>query len=207
MDAFEDRMQRGGMAAIREASRFFMKDDPVHQTLREITRRLEESGIPYAVVGGMALVAQGYDRTTIDVDVLVTGEGLDAIRRELVGGRFETAFRRPLNLRDTETGVRIEFVVSGQYPGDGKPKPVAFLDPAQVAVENDGIRYVSLPVLIEMKLASGMTNPGRLRDLADVQELIRVLSLPAKYAEQLNPYVQNRFAELWSALRDGADSA
>jgi len=33
--------------------------------------------------------------------------------------------------------VRIEFLVSGQYPGDGKPKPVAFPDPADVAVKID----------------------------------------------------------------------
>jgi hypothetical protein len=31
----------------------------------------------------------------------------------------------------------------------------------------------NLPTLIELKLASGMTNAGRLKDLADVQELIK----------------------------------
>jgi hypothetical protein len=45
-----------------------------------------------------------------------------------------------------------------------------------------------------------MTNPGRLRDLADVQELIRVLKLPRDFGAQLHPYVQVRFAELWDAV-------
>jgi hypothetical protein len=193
---FEREMQRGGDAAMREAARFFMRDDPVYHALREITRRLDELHIPYAVVGGMALVAHGYVRTTVDVDILLARDGLDAAHRSLDGLGYVPPFAGSKNLRDTQTGVQIEFLVSGQFPGDGKPKPVAFPDPAVVATDIDGIRFANLPTLIELKLASGMTNPGRLRDLADVQELIRVLKLPAEYAERLNPYVRGKFAEL-----------
>jgi hypothetical protein len=202
---FETRMQRGGEAAIREAGRFFMQDDPVHRTLREIARNLTSLGIPYAVVGGMALVAHGYARTTVDVDILVTPQGRDALHQALHGRGYLPPFEGSRNLRDTRTGVRIEFIVTGQFPGDGKPKPVAFPDPAAVATEVDGIRYVSLPALIELKLASGMTNPGRLRDLADVQELIRVLRLPADFADRLSAYVQGKYAELWSAIQSDKD--
>ena len=92
--------------------------------------------------------------------------------------------------------------MAGGYPGDGKPKPVAFPNPEQVAVEIDCIRYVSLPCLVELKLASGMTNPGRVRDLGDVQELIRVLHFPTEFADQLNPYVRAKFLELATALGD-----
>ena len=193
-------MRRGGEAAIRAVGRFFMRDDPVHQALRGIARRLDELRIPYAVVGGMALVAHGYDRTTVDVDILITAEGRDAAHKSLEGLGYVAPFAGSKNLRDTQTGVQIEFLVAGQYPGDGKPKPVQFPDPAAAATEIDGIRFVNLPTLIELKLASGMTNPGRLRDLADVQELIRVLKLPAEYAEKLNPYVRAKFNELWDGL-------
>jgi hypothetical protein len=103
-------------------------------------------------------------------------------------------------LRDTDTGVRIEFLVTGQFPGDGKPKPIAFPDPASASVEIDGIRYLSLENLIELKLASGMTNPGRLKDLADVQELIRILKLPLAFQARLDPYVREKFAELANAV-------
>ena len=65
------------------------------------------------------------------------------------------------NLRDTELGVRIEFLVAGQFPGDGQPKPVAFPPPEQVAEDFDGIKYVNLPTLIGLKLASGMTAPDQ----------------------------------------------
>ncbi len=193
-------MRRGGEAAIREASRFFMKQDAVHQTLRAIVSRLESLGIDYAVAGGMALVAHGYDRTTVDINVLVTSQGHARLREAAEGLGYLPPFKNSKNLRDTQTGVAIEFLITGQYPGDGKPKPVAFGDPARVAVEVDGIRYVSLPALMEMKLASGMTAPGRLKDLADVQELIRALNLPRKTVEKLNPYVQQKFLELWDAV-------
>jgi len=46
-----------------------------------------------------------------------------------------------------------------------------------------------------------MTAPGRLKDLADVQELIRLLRLPADFAEQLQPFVRAKYAELWQAVQ------
>ncbi len=201
MDAFEDIVRRGGAGAVEEAGRFFMGMDPVHQTLRNISRRLDGLGIPYAIVGGMAMVAHGYERTTIGVDILVTAEGLETARRSLDGRGYVPAFPGSKSLRDTDTGVRIEFLVAGGYPGDGKPKPVAFPDPGQASVEIDGIRYVNLPMLIEMKLASGMSTAGRLRDLADVQELVRTLNLGAEYADRLNPYVRDKYAELCAAVK------
>ncbi|MCH8806690.1 MAG: hypothetical protein IH986_11450 [Planctomycetes bacterium] len=197
MNDFEEKMCAGGDAAIQEAARFFMRTDPVHQTLRSIAQRLDEFGIAYAVADGMALVAHGYDRTTVDVDVLVTPDGLDAIHQALEGRGYLPPFEGSRNLRDTQTGVRIEFIVTGQFPGDGKPKPVAFPDPDKVAQEIDGVRFVNLPMLIELKLASGMSNPGRLRDLADVQELIRVLKLSEDFAAGLEAFVREKYGELW----------
>ena len=194
-------MRRGGARALRAAGQFFMRDDAVHRSLRKITRKLDELGIPYAVAGGMALVAHGYDRTTVDVDVLLSADALLRVHAELDGLGYVPPFAGSRDLRDTETGVRIEFLVEGQFPGDGKQKPVAFPDPAAASVEIDGIRFLSLEKLVELKLASGMTNPGRIRDLADVQELIRVLRLDAAFTEKLEPYVRPKYAELWSSVQ------
>jgi len=201
MEAFEDRARRGGATAIEEVERFFMKDDAVHKALRNITARLEELGIPYAVAGGMALVGHGYRRTTVDVDILVKPDGLVAIHQRLEGLGYVPPFAGSKNLRDVESGVRIEFLVSGQFPGDGKPKPVAFPDPTMAAVEMDGIRYLKLDKLIELKLASGLTNPLRLKDLADVQELIRSVKPPRELAEQLDPSVRQTYLDYWDALQ------
>ena len=114
----------------------------------------------------MALDAHGFRRLTVDVDILVTREDLNAIHENLEGLGYVPPFTGSKNLRDAEHGVRVEFLIAGEFPGDGKPKPVAFPDPATVGVEIKGVRYLSLPTLVELKLASGMTNPGRLKDLA-----------------------------------------
>ena len=121
-------MRRGGSLAIQNAGRFFMREDAVHQSLRKISSRVSDLGIPYAIGGGMALVAHGYDRTTVHADVLVTDDGLSRLHQSLDGLGYVPPFQGSTSLRDVETAVRIEFLVSGRYPGDGKPKPVAFPD-------------------------------------------------------------------------------
>jgi len=196
---YDEWLMRDDVDAVAAMCRFYMQDDPVHRTLHKIASKLDDLGISYAIVGGMALGAHHFVRATVDVDILVSPEGLKKIHDSLDGLGFVPVFKGSMNLRDVETGVRIEFVVHGQFPGDGKPKPVAFPDPRDGQIIN-GIRYLPLPALIEIKLASGMTNPGRLRDLADVQELIRVLRLPRESAEKLNPFVREKFEELWQAL-------
>jgi hypothetical protein len=201
---YDQWLRRPDVDAVAAMCRFFTMDDPVHRTLRKISAKLDELGIAYAVAGGMALGAHRYIRATVDVDIVVSPEGLQAVHEKLEGLGYVRPFKNSRNLSDVETGVRIEFLIQGQYPGDGKPKPVSFPDPASAAIAIDGVRYLPLPVLIELKLASGMTNPARLRDLADVQELIRHLKLPAEMAERLNPYVRARYLELWDAIRQDA---
>jgi len=195
--SYSERLSHEPRWALAEASAFFEGKSKVQDTLRRITGRLDEMGIPYAVSGGLALFVHGYRRFTEDVDLLVTPEGLRAIHEKLEGLGYVAPFKGSRNLKDTESGIKVEFLVTGQFPGDGKPKPVAFPDPAGVAVEKDGIKYLGLPTLVELKLASGMTNPGRLRDLADVMELIRALHLSKEFGRQLAPFVRDKFLELW----------
>ncbi|HKB05797.1 MAG TPA: hypothetical protein VKD90_26610, partial [Gemmataceae bacterium] len=57
----------------------------------------------------------------------------------------------------------------------------------------------------ELKLASGISSPGRLRDLSDVQDLIRILRLSRDFATRLNPYVRPKFEELWEAVQQSPD--
>ena len=178
----------------------FESGSAVHMALENIARRLDELQIPYAIVGGMALFSHGYRRFTEDVDILLTDEGLAEVHLRLDGLGYVPVFSGSRNLRDTESGVRIEFLVTGDYPGDGKPKPVAFPAPQDVSVEREGIHYLGLPSLIELKLASGMS-PGRRRDLGDVQELIRILELPEDFTEKLDPFVHEVYRELWAELQ------
>lgn len=183
-----------------------MGTGPIHKTMRSLARRLSEEGIDYAVAGGMALLLHGYRRETVDVDFLLTADGRNALEDKLVGLGYMQRFPGARNrFRDTATNVEIDLIISGEYPGDGKPKPVAFPNPNQVYVEMDGIRVLTLEKLIELKLASGMTAPHRLRDLADVQELIKLKQLDSEFGRQLDPYVQPKYLELWNAVADAGE--
>jgi hypothetical protein len=202
---YEDRLDRDLDWALREGSMHFEDKSAVHQTLRAIAKRLDELGIPYAVAGGMAMYFHGYRRFTEDVDILVTRESVKKIHEQLEGRGYLPLFAGSKNLRNTITGVRIEFIISGDYPGDGKPKPVMFPDPVGATHEIDGIKFLNLQQLVELKLASGMTNTARMKDLADVQELIKELALSEEFADQLDPYVRDKYRELWTAVHDNPD--
>ena len=169
----------------------------VQATLQNITHRLNELGIQYVVVGGMALFRHGFRRFTEDVDLLVTREGLKKIHEALEGLGYVHVFKGSKKLRDTSTGVTIDFLISGEFPGDGKPKPVAFPDPSVVAVDIDGLRVLQLERLIELKLASGMSSANRAKDINDVMELIKRINLPRTFVEKLDPYVRDKFIEQW----------
>ena len=100
VEPFEYTMRRGGKSALREVARFFMHDDPVYRSLRKITAQLKELEIPYAVAGAMALVAHGYDRTTVDVGLLVSADALVRVHAALGGLGYVPAFVGSKALRD-----------------------------------------------------------------------------------------------------------
>jgi hypothetical protein len=184
---------------------FFGRENEVYKSLRRIVDRLESLGVPYALVGGLALNEHGYERLTTDVDLRVTAEGLRIIHENLEGLGYVPPFAGSKHLMDTTSGVRIEFLVTGQFPGDGKPKPVVFPDPAEEAVEIDGIRVLSLPKLIDLKLASGLSNERRGQDIIDVQKLIESLKLSAAFAETLDPSVRPKFLDLHRIVTEVPD--
>ncbi len=178
----------------------FEGDSAVHKTLRRLVARLEQLDIDYAIAGGMALFFHGYRRFTEVVDILVTQAGLDKIHANLDGLGYVRPFEKSKNLRDTVTGVKIDFLIAGGYPGDGKPGPIVFPDPVELVYDIDGANFVPLPRLIELKLASGRA-AGRRKDLADVQELIRTLGLTLDWGQQLDASLHDAYNELWHEIQ------
>jgi hypothetical protein len=200
--SYEQRLCADFEWALREGSMHFEEASGVQKAMRQIARRLDAIGVPYAIVGGMALFYHGYQRFTTDVDLLVTPDDLKRIHEQLEGLGYVPPFTGSKHLRDTETGVKVEFLTTGDYPGDGKPKPIAFPDPAAVREQANGLWFLTLPALIDLKLASGMTNPLRGKDLADVQELITARQLDEAFAGQLHPFVRDKFTGIVRLLRD-----
>jgi hypothetical protein len=180
-----------------EGLRYFMGQGKLNNALAQLCADLERHRIDYMVIGAVALLAHGYPRFTEDIDLVLTREGLEAFHRELVGDSYRPAFEGARKrLRATQDNVPVEVIVAGEYPGDGRPKPVSFPEPSTASIEIDGVRVVTLERLVELKLASGMTAPDRLKDLADVQELIKTRGLGAGFAEELNPYVREQYLQL-----------
>jgi hypothetical protein len=196
-DAAEDRFWRG----VENAGRFFMGEADVQRALHKLVRTLDAQRIPYAIIGALALNELGYQRVTVDVDVLLTAEGLAAFKAANLGRGYAEKVPGSRGLRDPEYGVDIDVVLAGMYPGDGRPKPVAFPDPGETAEQGARIALLPLPRLLELKIASGMTAPHRLKDLADVLEVIRTLALPRELSEDLNAYVREKYLELWHAAQ------
>ena len=191
------------VAAYDEGLRFFMGQGTLNETLRRVVKDLEQHGIDYNVIGAVALNNHGYRRFTEDIDLLLTKEGLEKFRNELVGKGYRPAFEGATKkFRTTKENVTVEIITAGEFPGDGKLKPVVFPNPNDNQIEIDDVKTLTLEKLIELKLASGMTAPHRLKDLADVQELVKIKSLNADFAEKLDPFVREKYLELQKAVED-----
>ena len=185
---------------LQESSLFLDDRGPVWDTLFRVTARLNAAGIPYAVIGAMALNAHGYKRVTTDIDIVVSAESRRRIHELLDGRGFLPPFEGSRSLRDTTSGVRIDLLRAGDPAGTDEPKPIVFPDPAvDPLIVKDGVCYVTLEKLVELKLASGISNPGRLKDLADVQSLIGPLRVLREFGERLHPWVRAKWYELWDA--------
>ena len=184
---------------------YFMERSPVHLAAEELARHLEEAGIDYAIAGALSLGAYGFVRATEDVDVIVTREGLEKFKERWLGLGYVNLRPGGKPVRDTIHNVKIDFLLAGDFPGDGKPKPVVVPEPRTASVAGRKYRVVSLPKLIELKLASGMTAPHRMNDLSDVMRLVHVGRIPRELADQLDPYVRGKFLELWELAQHPDD--
>ena len=158
---------------------------------------LEAEDLPYAIIGAFALNEYGHRRVTVDVDLVMRDEHLEEFKRRHLGKGYEERVRGTGKLRDTEHGVDIDVLSTGRFPGDDKPKPIAFPDPATVALRGERFALLPMTRFIELKLASGMVAPHRGKDLVDVQELIRIAGLAQDLANELHPWVRGKFLELW----------
>jgi hypothetical protein len=180
-----------------------MGTDKVHETMYRLEERLREEQIPHAIIGGMAVTLHAAGRPTRDVDVLTTRDGLDRIHERLVGRGYVPKFPGARKaLRDTTSGIQVEFITTGEYPGDGKPKPVCFPDPRGNSVEINGVTTITLAKLLELKLASGLSAEHRTRnDIGDVETIIRMLTPPRTLGEELDASVRDEFYRIWDSSR------
>lgn len=125
------------------------------QAAEVASQKLREAGIPHALVGGLAVGAHGYPRTTDDVDFLVGDEAFEKHAGGLV----------TLKLPLIAVGkVSVDFLSIEEARGEREQ----MLEALEHSPSSDGVPIVPLSVLVYLKLKA-----GRQRDLADVVELLK----------------------------------
>jgi hypothetical protein len=177
----------------------------LQKTVRKLVAILDAEDLPYAVIGALALNEYGHRRVTVDVDLVMRDEDLQTFKRRWLGKGYAERAPGTGKLIDSENGVHIDVLSTGRFPGDDKPKPIAFPDPRTMAVRGGPFALLPVERWIELKLASGMVAAHRLKDLADVQELIRVAGFPRTMADDLDPWVRERFLTLWDAVNEAPE--
>ena len=68
--------------AYAEALKFFKGEGMLNDALGRLAKDLESNDINYVVIGAVALNQYGFHRLTVDIDILLSTEGLEQFQRE-----------------------------------------------------------------------------------------------------------------------------
>jgi predicted nucleotidyltransferase len=141
--------------------------------LAKLTREAAQRNLPFLLIGGYAVLAHGFVRTTGDIDFLVPkSQGADW-QRLLEGLKFTVKLSSPTFLQfnsppGEKLPVDLMFVadaIFGQMFSDAKP------------IETDGVitNVVSLPHLFALKCHAFKSRP--MRALKDIEDLVQLTKL------------------------------
>ena len=162
-------------------------------TLRRAVKALAAFGIPHYVCGGFAVQEHGYARMTIDVDIIVPNVADAMFRLQRAG--FKQNQGSNMTLTDPKTHVEIDLMPGGGSVGPG---PISLPMPTRVSEEPV---ILSLEELLSIKLSSYVgSGVKRMKDAADVVELIKINSLPRNYP--MGSAVKDTYQNLWDGLQN-----
>lgn len=147
------------------AKRKFME----HETVKDVLRRLNECGVRYCLVGGMALAHHSVPRLTQDVDILVLPEDLPLVQQALAGHQVRgTAVVLIFQIGETRIDV---------IPANLRAKRRAVIECIDDVLYDLPVKVVNLRDLILLKMWAAPDRPEigkRLRDESDIVELIEM---------------------------------
>ena len=186
---------------VRTAQKAYamLENESLWFTAAQCHATLAAAGIPHAVLRGIAVCLHGYQRNTVDVDLLMRKEDSLAVRQCLQREGYawdeqEKEFSAP-------SCVAIQFRIAGDRAGPGSE--IRFPDPGDesAVTEIEGLPVLRLSKLIEAKIACGEGNRRRThKDFADVVELIVQNRLDSSFARQLHKSLRATYRQLvrWS---------
>lgn len=176
------------------------------RVVRALDQVLHACDCESVVGGGWAVWRHGYiGRVTQDIDIVLPSDRVDEFLHAAAVTGFERTTQpegRWPKLLHRETGVEVDILPEGGRPGTAsRPAPTTIPDPRTMGAVRGSLRYMSLPSLIEIKLAA-----GRLRDEADVLELAREnrdrCDEVRRHLAAVHPRYASRFDELLAQIDD-----
>jgi hypothetical protein len=159
--------------------------------VKHLARDLDENGIKYCVIGGLALGIHNYQRSTEDIDILVAKEDFPKISQKLLGRGYtlRAGSKKNMYMHSGSSKVPVDVLVEGDREGS-----ITLPNSIKVRTKIGGVWYLELPRLIEFKLRA-----GRPRDIQDVLQLINANELTEDYAEKLEDGdIREKFKEVIS---------
>ncbi|OHD75679.1 MAG: hypothetical protein A2V99_11435 [Spirochaetes bacterium RBG_16_67_19] len=174
------------------------RNSPLLDTARRLHACFTRHGIPYTIIGGLAVVRNGAVRTTVDVDVLL--QMGDRQRTEAALGEDFTA--RVDGARDRRNQVEVDFLYSGDDRGMIVPSE---FDTALEANFMDlrGILELKTAVYLHKKKEDGIELAAK--DLADVVALVRANRdrVGAQLLGSPNPAIRKQLRRILRRVKPG----
>ena len=181
---------------LTSAQAYRMLDNvSVWQVARRCHDLLRAADIPYGVCGGVAVCLHGYQRNTVDLDLIIQLDDTDRVKALLQDHGF--AWNPKRKEFTTEDGFMVQFLIAGTKAGKGSEVRIVAPEGDRNVEEKEGLSVVRLSRLIEMKIACGTGNLRRThKDFADVVELIAIRKLDSSFARCLHKSVRPTYREL-----------
>lgn len=177
-------------------------NESVWQTAQRCNLLFTQAKIPYGVCGGVAVCLHGYPRNTVDIDLIIRPEDTALVRSLLEKNDFQ--WNSENAEFTTAEGIVVQFLVAGEKAGKGSEVKIASPEGDFNVEVIEGLSVVRLSRLIEMKIASGMSNLRRThKDFADVVELIATRDLDGSFARYLHKSLRSTYRELVRNARSG----
>ncbi len=182
---------------VRGACKFMGKPSltPDPQSLTKTIEDLGKVQGSALIVGGVAVIHYGYERSTTDVDILYAhadGKILERLKEY-----FKIVLKAKNgwhHLEHRRTGVRLELIPEGGLTTYG------FIPGPKLVGGTDHV--ISLHGLVWLKLVS-----GRMKDLADLETLARVrMSDMRSICAMLPPELQERYDQLLTQTKKGMEN-
>lgn len=172
--------------------------------MQSIADILEGHGIEYCFIGGAAVIKQGYERMTGDVDLLIAIRDRRAWELDLRPYYHVDRAKNPKGVVWNSPEMAVDVIFSGRLAGEGfgAKRGLVWGDPIELSETRDGFPFLTLDNLIQYKLSTGLYVHNRgLQDFADVQGLIQGRHLEFSFGNQFRSDLRAKFQRLWKEIK------